>query len=176
MTTLYSYSFLYNRLSFFLILIYQNSYIFLVEIYQVFLLTPSFTSTEGIKPPRNLKITVITDTQVTFTWSPPIGVDIDETKITIVNNNNKKKLNYPAAPGTDSEYTVTGLSPGTPYIIQIQSVKGNSISTITETGLRTGEDFAHSLLINHLKENSSFTSLRAADVFTSKHESKLIFF
>ena len=86
-----------------------------------------------------MKITIITDETVTFTWSPPIGVDVDETKVVVINNNNKQKLNYPAAPGTDSEYEVTGLSPGTPYIIQIQSVKGSSVSTLTETGLRTGK-------------------------------------
>jgi Fibronectin type III domain. len=57
----------------------------------------------------------------------------------LINNDNKQSLTYPDQPSPLTEYEVTGLDTGTPYIIQIQTVKGNSLSTIVKTGLRTGE-------------------------------------
>lgn len=96
--------------------------------------------TDGIKPPRDLEITTITDKMITFEWSPPTGIAIDATRIRLKNNQNGVINSYEDQLTPISEYTIKGLTPGNPYIVMIQAKSGNKLSTVLQMGLRTGEN------------------------------------
>lgn len=86
-----------------------------------------------------MEITSITDTAITFEWAPPTGITVDATKIRLKNNDNKIITSYDDQPSPISEFSITGLKPGTPYIVMIQSKSGEQLSTVVTKGLRTGQ-------------------------------------
>uniref|UniRef100_A0A3B3RBG2 Fibronectin n=1 Tax=Paramormyrops kingsleyae TaxID=1676925 RepID=A0A3B3RBG2_9TELE len=95
------------------------------------------TTLENISPPRRVRVSAVKDTSITLTWrsktEPISGYLVEATPST----GSHQPIQSTISP-EERSYTITGLHPGTAYIIRLYTLNGNSRSDPYTIPVTTG--------------------------------------
>ncbi|XP_048861839.1 fibronectin-like isoform X1 [Brienomyrus brachyistius] len=118
------------------------------------------TTLENISPPRRVRVLTVKDTSITLTWrsktEPISGYLVEATSST----SSHQPIRSTISP-EERSYTITGLHPGTAYIIRLYTLNGNSRSdpyTIPVTTVKSNVESPTNIQFTSITPDSiSFT-------------------